>query len=279
MTLSMRKTYLLIMTGLLVGQPLAFAADGDEPTPIEPKEKIVLFNGKDLTGFYTYISDTKYEDPKKVFTVQTDGGKPAIRVSGEGGFGGLITKDAFKNYHLTVEYRWGMKTWGSREKATRDSGILLHCTGPDGGYSGTWPSSIECQIIEGGTGDLLVVPGKDAKIPPSVIAEIVKDRDGEPTWKKGGEKQLFKSGRVNWYGRDPDWKDVLGFRGKDDVESPGQEWTKVEVLADGDHLTYLVNGKVVNEAFEATPSFGKLCFQTEGAEIFFRKIEVAPLKK
>ena len=256
----------------------AFSADED-PAPITPAEKIVLFNGEDLSGFYIYISDTMYDDPRKVFTVERDvDGAPAIRVSGDG-FGGLITQDAFRDYRLVVEYRWGTKTWGQREKASRDSGILLHCTGPDGDYNGVWPSSIECQIIEGGTGDLLVVPGKDAKMPPSVVSEIELDRDGEKTWKKGGQRELIKAGRVNWYGRDPDWKDVLGYRGKKDVQGDGQEWTTVECVADGDRLQYFVNGKLVNEAFEATPSAGKLCFQTEGAEIYFRKIELHPLKK
>lgn len=263
---------------LLIGLSVPLFAE-DDPTPIEPKEKIVLFNGKDLTGFYTFIADTKYEDPKKVFTVVDDGGKPAIRVSGEGGFGGLITKQAFKNYKLVVEYRWGTKTWGGREKATRDSGILLHCTGPDGGYGGVWPSSIECQLIEGGTGDLLVVPGKDAKIPPSVISEIELDRDKEQVWKKGGKRELIKGGRVNWFGRDPDWEDKLGFRGKQDIQGDKQEWTTVEVVADGDHLEFFVNGKLVNEALEAKPPYGKFCFQTEGAEVYFRKIELHPLKK
>lgn len=266
----------LLVLSIAVSPSLAVA---DEPTPVEPTEKRSLFNGKDLTGFYIYIQDTMYEDPRQIFTVEKDvDGAPAIRVSGDG-FGGLITKESFKNYHLTVEYRWGEKTWRNRVKATKDSGILVHCQGPDGGYGGIWPSSIECQIIEGGTGDLLVVPGKDAKTPPSVISEIELDRDGEKVWKKGGKKELIKGGRVNWYGRDPDWKDEIGFRGKQDVESPGMEWTKVEVLADGDHLQFFVNGKLVNEAFEATPSEGKLCFQTECAEIYFRKIELAPLKK
>src|SRR5213082_731121 len=44
---------------------------------ITPKEKIALFNGKDLDGWYTWLKENKYRDPKHVFTVQ-DG---AIRVS------------------------------------------------------------------------------------------------------------------------------------------------------------------------------------------------------
>jgi hypothetical protein len=272
-------TAFVLTVGILVSSSPQRSLAYEEPTPIEPKEKRALFNGKDLTGFYIYMSDTKYEDPRRIFTVESNvDGAPAIHVSGDG-LGGLLTKEAFKNYHLTVEYRWGTKTWRQRVKAARDSGVLVHCQGPDGGYGGIWPSCIEFQIIEGGTGDLLVVSGKDAKIPPSVIAEIEKDRDGEMVWKRGGMKQLVKKGRVNWYGRDVDWKDVVGFRGKNDVESPGQEWTKLECIAEGDHLTYLVNGKVVNEAFEVMPSSGKLCFQTELAEIYFRKIEIGPIRK
>ena len=37
---------------------------------IKSGEPILTFNGKDLTGFYTYTKDHKYDDPKKVFTVQ-----------------------------------------------------------------------------------------------------------------------------------------------------------------------------------------------------------------
>ena len=41
---------------------------GPSPTS-RSGEPILKFNGKDLTGFYAYTKDHKYEDPKKVFTV------------------------------------------------------------------------------------------------------------------------------------------------------------------------------------------------------------------
>jgi hypothetical protein len=41
----------------------------------------------------------------------------------------------------------------------------------------------------------------------------------------------------------------------------------------------LMNDLVVNEGTAASPSEGKIQFQSEGAEIFFRKIEVRPLIK
>src|SRR5665648_128931 len=117
------------------------------------KSKIQLFNGKDLNGWYTFIKGKgRNSDPNKVFTVQ-DG---LIRVSGEE-FGCITTNEDYENYKLLVEFRWGDITFAPRVDKARDSGVLLHSTGEDGGYSGIWMHSIECQIIEGGTGDLLVV--------------------------------------------------------------------------------------------------------------------------
>jgi hypothetical protein len=53
----------------------------------------------------------------------------------------------------------------------------------------------------------------------------------------------------------------------------------MEVIADGGHLLYKVNGVVVNEAFEAKPDFGRLLLQTEQAEMFVRRFELWPLGK
>ena len=110
---------------------------------------VLAFNGKDLTGFYTYLHDHKYNDPDHVFTV-SDG---MLRISGQE-WGGLTTRDEFADYHLIVEWKWGEKTWPPRLDKARDSGILLHCVGPDGAAAGQWMESQECQIIEGGCGDL-----------------------------------------------------------------------------------------------------------------------------
>ena len=256
----------------------ATATYGEPAEPISPKEgPIQLFNGKNLDGLYSWLSDAKYEDPRKIFTVQ-DG---VLRISGDG-LGYICTKDHYKDYHLVFEYRWGDKTWQSRKDCTKDSGIILHCADPDGSYGNVFMAGIEAQIIEGGVGDFLVLSGKRADgsdIPASLTAETVKDRDGESVWKKGGERITISGGRINWYGRDPDWKDVLGFRGKEDLDSPGQEWTRLDVICDGGHIVYRVNGVVANEAFDAEPSSGKILIQTELAEIFIRRFELLPLNE
>ena len=260
----------------LPGEPAAFPLRDKAITPVDGPIK--LFNGRNLDGFYTWIKGSQYSDPKKIFTVH-DG---MIHISGDG-FGGLITNQEYRDYHLILEFKWGAKTWESRVDRTRDSGLLLHCWGPDGGYADTWMASIEAQIIEGGVGDILVLQGVDqttGKVYPTVLsADITKDRDGEMVWKKGGERVSVTSGRINWFGRDVDWVDQIGFRGRDDVESKFGEWTKLEVIADGGHLLYMVNGVVVNEAFDSKPDFGKLLLQTELAEMFVRRFELWPIGK
>ena len=258
----------------------AAAARAAEPAkpPISPKDSVIqLFNGRDLSGWYTFLKDTKYEDPRKVFTVH-DG---LIHVSGDG-LGCITTKDEYRDYRLVAEWKWGERTWGARTKAAKDSGILVHCAGPDGGYGGTWMTSIEAQIIQGGCGDFVMVAGNNADGSPaklSIAAEVTKDRDGETVWHKGAERMTFAKGRVNWYGRDPDWKDEIGFRGPQEVEKPDGEWNRMEVICEENHIQIVLNGVLVNECFDAVPAAGKILVQTELAEIFFRKLELHPLEK
>jgi hypothetical protein len=230
--------------------------------------------------------DSHKDDPLRVFSVvdQVDGA-PAVRISGEK-WGGIVTRESYRDYRLVVEFRWGLLTWGQRRNATRDSGVLVHAQGADGNtgrdFNGPWMRSIEAQIIEGGVGDIILVAGFEAdgtRLTPRITARTGKDRDGEAVFDPAGEAREFESGRINWYGRDVDWQDKLGFRGKDDVESPYGQWTRLEVIAQGDRLTYVVNGKVVNEGSRSSLTEGKILIQSEGAEIFFRRIDLEPVGK
>lgn len=271
------RSSLFLFTLFVVSPTLSLAAPPDVPPfakelpHFRSGEPVFAFNGKDLTGFYSYLHDHKYDDPDKVFTVR-DG---MIHISGKE-FGGLTTRDEFSNYHLIAEWKWGTKTWRPREKSARDSGILLHCVGPDGAAGGHWMESQEFQIIEGGCGDLLMVGGLGK---PSLTSEVRYGSDRQPYYEKGGKSVTMNSGRINWWGRDPAWKDVLGFRGSRDVEKPSGEWNRIEAICDGDTITNIVNGYVVNVGTKSSHVKGKLMFQSEGAEIIFRKIEIRPLIK
>jgi Domain of Unknown Function (DUF1080) len=279
-----RLTTALLLAALALGaapEPPAARSDGqsgaeipsfarDVPA-IRSGEPIFRFNGRDLTGFYHYLHGRGRNDPNQVFTVR-DG---MIVVSGQE-FGGLTTQDEFQDYHLVVEWRWGERTWTPRKDKTRDSGILVHCVGEDGAAGGNWMESQECQVIEGGTGDFIMVPGKNK---PSLTCETRVGPDRQLYFEKGGKAVTRSSARFNWWGRDPSWKDELGFRGARDVEKPAGEWNRMEVICDGDSITIILNGYLVNMGTKSSLTRGKILFQSEGAEILFRRIEVRPLVK
>jgi putative membrane-bound dehydrogenase-like protein len=217
-----------------------------------------------------------HDDPKTIWTFAKDG---TLNISGRG-YGYVATKDIYSDYHLVLEFKWGTKTWGKRENAAKDNGILLHAYGPHGAYGDTWMASIEAQIIEGGVGDILVLSPKLAdgtELTTSLSSEYTLDRDKEKIWKKGEPRQTVTKGRINWKHRDVDWADKRGFRGREDVESPPGEWNRLEVIAKGDTLQYFVNGAMVNEAFDCKPSEGRVLLQTEGAEMIVRRYELYPL--
>jgi len=282
----MRKSFILLcLFSATLGGVAADATPDNDSEVIVPREVIRLFNGRDLSAFYTWLVDDHREDPRRVFSVvEHVDGAPAIRISGEI-YGGLYTKQRYANYHLIAEFRWGLATWGSRTNATKDGGVLLHGSGRDGNYfsktfNGPWIRSYEFQIIQGGVGDLLVLGGyePDGSVQKYfATVNVVKDRDGETCWDPKGEAQVFETGRVNWWGRDPDWVDQLGYRGKRDVESPDGQWTRIEAICAGDTLDYLVNGQRVNRAAKLSRQSGRIVVQSEGAEIYFRRIELHPL--
>ena len=95
------KTTLSLALLLLVGPARPAASQA-----ITPDRTIPLFNGTNLDHFYTWLVDTAREDPHRVFSVvdQVDGA-PAIRISGQH-WGGLITKRAYRDYHLVLEFRF-----------------------------------------------------------------------------------------------------------------------------------------------------------------------------
>lgn len=245
-----------------------YGSVGPDNPAITPTKPLRLFNGRDLTNFYHYTRESKLADPNRVFTV-SDG---ILRISGQE-WGGITTHAAYRDYRLIVEWRWGKLTWPPREKAARDSGILIHGHGPDGGYNGIWLESYESQIIEGGSGDILVV-AKDTPMAASCLCV----EDGKETYfDPKGTVMTRTKGRINWYGRSRTWKDSVDFRGPDDVEAKVGEWNRQEVIAAGDRMVNLLNGKLVSAAFDLSHTQGKIQVQTEMAEIYVRRIELVPL--
>jgi len=203
---------------------------------------------QDRSAFYTWLRDFGVDnDPDRVFTF-ADG---VLRISGQH-FGYLATKQDYAHYRLVAEFKWGNKTWPPRLEKARDSGILVHATGADK----VWPTSSEAQRIEGGTGDMLVVTGAFLTV--------------------AGETKGPATSRFDRPGRNP-WEDKLGFRGPHEIENPHGEWNRLEVVCDGDKVSVTVNGHPTVAGVNAIPRKGKILLQSEGAELFFRRLDLYPL--
>jgi Domain of Unknown Function (DUF1080) len=264
-----------LFVGIVIGSS-SFCLRGDEPPAesVRPRAVIRLFNGQDLTGLTTWL-DTKREDPRRVFRVEDH----VLHITGDG-FGYIATQREYRDYHLVVEYKWGKRTDGGN--SVRNSGILLHAIGPDGGAGGTWMSSIECQLAQGCAGDLIVIRGQDANIetiPVRLRSETVLGPDKRPRWRKGGMPMVFTNRQLWWSNHDPDFKELLDTRGKHDVESPTREWTRVDCICDSAKITIRVNDTTVNVCDDVFPAAGKILLQSEGFELFVRKFELHPILK
>jgi hypothetical protein len=242
--------------------------------PARAGEPVALFDGKDTAKWYTFLRDHgKDKDPNGNFTIH-DG---ILRISGQD-FGGLVTRDEYANYEIQVEYAWGGKVWPPREKTARDSGLIVHSTGPDGAVGKSWMEGIQCNMLEGATGDISVT-GASPKY--RFRAQAEERPAGKKTglyWKEGAPAHDFgPGGRLLWFGRDPSWENVLGFRGRHDVEKGVGEWNTLVVTLKGATMTVRLNGVTLSRATDLEVTRGRLQIQSEGSEVLLRRITLTPL--
>jgi len=135
------KTSIMTLFVAVIIAAAAINASENHKQPVIPEEKIMLFNGKDLTGWKPFVGESD-ADPAKVWSVSDDviccSGKPA---------GYLRTEADYASYLLHVEWRWPGQGG--------NSGVLIHMTGDDK----VWPKSLECQLHSGNAGDFWVIGG------------------------------------------------------------------------------------------------------------------------
>lgn len=261
-----------VVVAFLVAATLSQAVDADDG--IVPNEVVRPLSHPDMGQFTTWLKKTGHDDPDKVFRLEN-----GVLRCGDEDMGYVATKQSYRDYHLSVEYKWGRKN--PTDKYVRNSGILLNGVGPDGSQSGVWMTSIECQLAQGCEGDLILIRGKTAEgqpFPATITSHVTNGPDGKPRWDATGTKTVY-SGRQFWWSKhQPGFKELIDTRGDNDVASPLGEWTKVECLCHQGRITIKVNGVVVNECFDVQPACGKILLQSEGHEVFFRNMEIRPFK-
>lgn len=234
------------------------------------EEWIKLFNGSDLSGWDTYLSyqpgggDESIlgvnNDPDGIYSV-VDG---SIKIDGRV-WGALTSKKEYENYHLRLKFKWGDKKYPPRENELMDSGILYHCVGEHGVQSDHWMRSHESQVMEENCGDYHSLDGVmiDSRVDTVRINENLNYKyNPEGQLIKGIHQRVIKSA---------------------DKEKPFGVWNEMEVIATKDSIIHIVNGTTVLKAANSSQVIngavvplvkGKIQLQSEGAEIFYKDIEI-----
>ena len=124
---------LMISLSILASLALAVPAQGTDDPPAKTEVFTPLFNGRDLTGWYTFLQKHgKNADPDHVITIE-NGVDPSVqerRGRRHVVMGYIATEKEYGDYHLRVQYRWGSKKFQPRYALKRDAGIYYHIHGP-----------------------------------------------------------------------------------------------------------------------------------------------------
>jgi hypothetical protein len=270
-----RRILLLILPSLLL---VALSP------PLQPKEKWdPLFNGKDLSGWDTYLgrgfdslghrlnepAPGVNNDLNKVFSVIQENGEGVIRISGQS-FGAIYTKKEYENYHLQLMFKWGNLTWPPKKDKKKDSGLLYHSVGENGADAEAWMRSQEFQIEETNCGDYWGVAGGMEDIP------AIKKSDSEYIYHPGAQFYNFSATSV------PGRRCIKG----SDAEKASGQWNQLDLYCHGDTSVHMINGQVMMVLYHSRQSEGgkelpltkgKLQIQSEGAEVFYKRIQISAL--
>ena len=246
--------------------------------------EVRLFNGRDLTGFSKYLGPAAAgQKPLGKNHDRNTSSAFARAVARSGETIGAVSNRDHQNYHLIAEYKWGERTWHARVNRAM-GGILLHAGKVDGVVREAWPSAFKCQISEGGTGDLVILaPEGNHRMQLVFPGEMRTLGNNVNTgrvfyyYRPDAPLTTFSSGVVRALTTDLDWHDEKGYRSKSAVGEPKDGWNTLECICQADRITILLNGRTINEAVHVQPQRGRVGIVSQGAEIFFRKIDLQPL--
>lgn len=156
---------------------------------------------------------------------------------------------------------------------------VIHCAGKPAGYLRTENSyhdyrlSVEWRFVKvarhaDNTGVLVDMQLPDAVWPKCVECQGQNQKQGD-FWLQGGATAKGFQGD----GKKPVHVPMNG----EPNEKPIGEWNACQVIASGDTVQYIVNGKAMNQITGCNVSAGFIGLQSEGAEIEVRKVQINPL--
>ncbi|MSU58955.1 MAG: DUF1080 domain-containing protein [Pedosphaera sp.] len=246
-----------------------------------------LFNGTNFDGLYIYIArQNKNEDTNQL--VQIENGTWHMYAGQPDGsaqpHGYVSTEKEYADYHLRFEYKWGTNRFGARATAKRDAGVIYHMFGGDT----VWPSGVECQVQEGDVGDIFTVNTRvKTTVDPkttNLVTSVITNTNGTLRTNQSVMPVFLTSGNGGVALQQGVAGGIRRVIRSQMLEHDG--WNTVEVIVRGDEATHIVNGKTNNVAGKMEKlvggqwqplTKGKLIFQLEGAEVFYRHLEIKEL--
>jgi hypothetical protein len=201
---------------------------------------IALFDGKSLAGWHADVPAADADPNLAPSFAARDG----LLVSLGSPVGHLITDASFRDYRLTLEWRWPGEPG--------NCGVLVHSSTPRRLY-GMFPQSLECQLHSGDAGDFWCI-GEDITVP-----DMEARRGPRETWGVDGDRAR----RI---------KNLT-----DGSEKPAGEWNRMVIECRGRSVTIWVNDVLVNAGTDCTTDHGQIALQAEGAACEFRRLELTPL--
>jgi hypothetical protein len=202
---------------------------------------VMLFNGQDLTGWHMDVPEMDTAEVEPPFLVR-DG----LLVSLGDPRGHLITDETYRDYRVTVEYRFA--------GAPGNCGILVHASTPRALYE-MFPKSLEVQMMHENAGDFWCIV-EDITVPD------METRRGDP---------------AEWGITEGKLRRILNLT--DGSENSLGQWNTMVVECLGNEIKVWVNGDLVNHGTNCTASSGSIAVQAEGSEVEFRKLELVGISE
>lgn len=234
---ALKNTYLLCFEEAKNGDYNDYVFLVKNIMPVKKDPFTRLFDGKDLNGWHSFLQGIGMNtDPNHNFQIEDS----MLHVVGQD-LGYVITDKSYADYHFKVDFKWGERRWGSRQKEKRDAGVCYNI--PKDEPDSIWPRSIECQVQEGDVGDFWLLGFSTIKVnnvinKPANHTRMIKQ--------KGAEK-------------------------------PTGEWNTLEIISYHGKCVHIVNGVVVNIGEDASVKDGRILLQSEYAEIYYKNVMIRQL--
>ncbi|MFN4259893.1 MAG: protein kinase domain-containing protein [Gemmataceae bacterium] len=248
---------------------------------------VPLLNGHNLDGWESWLDKPRggaaplgrNQDPWQVFRVVQEDGQPALRISGEIP-GALTTTRTYDNYHLKLEFKWGLLRWPPLEIGPRRGGLIYHGVEPLTAAEHFWMRGLEYAVIEGRCGGLELPP--DGRLTVEVHGQLIGD------FASAGQQPALIQAHPKGQRFVAPLAVAPRVLPRQRAEQPTGEWNTLEVFSVNGVIVHRLNGQVCLMATEARQWIGlenqavqngKIQLKSAGTEWFVRDMALRPLKQ